>query len=348
MRESCTPGSVRGVLSNEHPYRDRARAVTPAVQRLARRAHVPPVARVGTTRAWLCARGRTCAARAFAHPTQWGLGSHRMTCGRCRRGGCVPWNEHSLEHLDNSVERNPRGREEKDRGKGERGVELLVGDDDEIAEAAVTADDLADDRADDGQRHCDLHAAEQLRQGGGDPKLPEGLPAACLQRVAEVEELGLYRGKPRGAVDHDREEGDQEGHQHLGKEAVAEPDEEEGSNRPFRDELRYEKERHDDIAQLRDHHDDRGAQDPEHHGEQEPGGGLIERGPGVDEIEDALLVQAPGDLAGCGDKEHRDVERAAWKLPRRDQRNEREAQLESAVEGSGWHFYGKVMRIYPQ
>ena len=24
MRESCTSGSVRGVLSNEHPYRDRA------------------------------------------------------------------------------------------------------------------------------------------------------------------------------------------------------------------------------------------------------------------------------------------------------------------------------------
>jgi hypothetical protein len=26
MRESCTSGSVRGVLSNEHPYRDRAHA----------------------------------------------------------------------------------------------------------------------------------------------------------------------------------------------------------------------------------------------------------------------------------------------------------------------------------
>jgi len=37
MRESCTSGSVRGVLSNEHPYRDRA---------LARRAHaIPPVRR---------------------------------------------------------------------------------------------------------------------------------------------------------------------------------------------------------------------------------------------------------------------------------------------------------------
>jgi len=31
MRESCTSGSVRGVLSNEHPYRDRALPISPGV-----------------------------------------------------------------------------------------------------------------------------------------------------------------------------------------------------------------------------------------------------------------------------------------------------------------------------
>jgi hypothetical protein len=50
MRESCTSGSVRGVLSNEHPYRDRAPPKTRATQHLARRAHQHRLDRVGTAR----------------------------------------------------------------------------------------------------------------------------------------------------------------------------------------------------------------------------------------------------------------------------------------------------------
>ena len=51
MRESCTSGSVRGVLSNEHPYRDtRPRASSREDHR---RAPCPPLTtdRVGTARA---------------------------------------------------------------------------------------------------------------------------------------------------------------------------------------------------------------------------------------------------------------------------------------------------------
>ena len=33
MRESCTYGSVRGVLSNEHPYRNRPDNANPIIQR---------------------------------------------------------------------------------------------------------------------------------------------------------------------------------------------------------------------------------------------------------------------------------------------------------------------------
>jgi hypothetical protein len=62
MRESCTSGSVRGVLSNEHPYRDRAQLMHLGVLRkCARRAH--PV-RSRVLSAW-ARRARLCNARRY-------------------------------------------------------------------------------------------------------------------------------------------------------------------------------------------------------------------------------------------------------------------------------------------
>jgi hypothetical protein len=55
MRESCTYGSVRGALSNERPYRDRAtkRAFTPAFAGYARRAHASREKRESAGTLWL-------------------------------------------------------------------------------------------------------------------------------------------------------------------------------------------------------------------------------------------------------------------------------------------------------
>ena len=76
MRESCTSGSVRGVLSNEHPYRDRARAVTPAVQRLARRAHARAI----------CTADRMGKSRRTSHSAR----PVKAICPRCKASGARP------------------------------------------------------------------------------------------------------------------------------------------------------------------------------------------------------------------------------------------------------------------
>jgi len=65
MRESCTSGSVRGVLSNEHPYRDRALQTFRACKTC-------PRPRPGISRAPQSSLRRlrklVCAAHAFGFP----------------------------------------------------------------------------------------------------------------------------------------------------------------------------------------------------------------------------------------------------------------------------------------
>jgi len=58
MRESRTYGSVRGALSNERPYRDRALRAVPTIQP---RASVM----VGTAQARLCPPYGSCSLRHF-------------------------------------------------------------------------------------------------------------------------------------------------------------------------------------------------------------------------------------------------------------------------------------------
>src|SRR6516162_291360 len=145
----------------------------------------------------------------------------------------MPWNENALERLNQRIKDDSNRREQEYRRKGERGIKLLIGDNDEIAQAAVAADKLPDDRSNDGERDGNLHSAEDFRQRGRNAEFPECLPAARLQRAAEIQELGLDRGEAGGAVDDDREESDEEGDNNLWKQTIAEPDEQQRSDRYF-------------------------------------------------------------------------------------------------------------------
>ena len=75
----------------------------------------------------------------------------------------APRDEQPLGKFDQRIKNDADDREDKQRGKCERRIQILIGDEDQVAQPAVAADELADDCSDHGQRDRNLHAAEQLR-----------------------------------------------------------------------------------------------------------------------------------------------------------------------------------------
>ena len=81
-----------------------------------------------------------------------------------------------------------------DRREQRRRFEMRRGNDDEIAEPLRGADELADDRADDGERGRDLQRREQIGQAVGNAQLAEFLRAAS--RPASRTARGIRRRRP--------------------------------------------------------------------------------------------------------------------------------------------------------
>ena len=72
----------------------------------------------------------------------------------------VPRDHQPLDQVDGDEQEHADQRQHDERGEHERQVEVAVGDLQQVADAGVRADELADDRADDGQRHRDLEPGE--------------------------------------------------------------------------------------------------------------------------------------------------------------------------------------------
>jgi hypothetical protein len=101
-------------------------------------------------------------------------------------------------------------------GKGQRHALLAAGGLDQVADAAVAGRHLRQHGADEGQRDGDLQRAVEVGHGARQADLDQHVPALGAQHAQHVFQLGLQRGQAGGDVDHDREEGDQEGREMPG------------------------------------------------------------------------------------------------------------------------------------
>ena len=117
----------------------------------------------------------------------------------------VPRDGQPLERGHQEVEDEPDDGQHDERGEQELGAEVAARHQEEVAEAAVRADELADDRPDRGEGDRDLEPGEDLGQGVREPHLDERRPRPEPHRAREVLDLAVERAEPRDRVDHDRE-----------------------------------------------------------------------------------------------------------------------------------------------
>ena len=194
--------------------------------------------------------------------------------GRLRALRDVPWDDEALDERDEVVEHEAEHREDHD-GREEQGsVEVGVRPEQQISETLGRANELSDHRADYRERDRDLHAREQVRQGGWQADLAEDRPPSPAHRADEARHVGVGRAKAGHRVEQDREEADEECHEHLGSGPEAEPDDEEGRERDLGDRLQQHQERIHDALEPAEGDDEHRGRDADEDSEQESGNNL--------------------------------------------------------------------------
>ena len=140
---------------------------------------------------------------------------------------------------------------------------------DEIAQAALAGLELADHRADRGERHRHLQPHEDLRHGRGQAHLAERLPAGGVQRAGQLGEVGGGAGQAGRGGEHDREEAEQEDHRQDRGLPPAQGDHQQRPDGDLRNRVHRDQQRHEHPLQ----HVGRGESEPdqgaERGGEQE-------------------------------------------------------------------------------
>ncbi len=105
--------------------------------------------------------------------------------------------------------------------------------DHQVAEPAFGSDELADDGAGHRQNGADLHAGKHIRQRARQLDLAEQRPARAAQRFNQIQQIGFDLAEAARRGQQDREETDAEGDQDVGKDSIAEPDDEQRAERHF-------------------------------------------------------------------------------------------------------------------
>src|SRR5882757_9828209 len=143
--------------------------------------------------------------------------------------------EQPLEAEHQAVEPDAEQCQQHDRHHHGRRIERGLHLDHQVAEPAVGSDELPDDSAGHGEDGADLHAREDIRQRAGQLDLAEQRPARTAQRFDEVEQVRLDLAQtPRGRQQNGKE-ADAECDQNVRYDAVAEPHDEQRTERHFGD-----------------------------------------------------------------------------------------------------------------
>src|SRR5437867_2808856 len=206
---------------------------------------------------------------------------------------------------------------------------------DEVADPTLGGDELRHHHTDHRQRDGDLHAAEDERHGVGQPDLREDLPARAHVRPRHPHKVVVHAREPGRCVDHDGEEGDQEGQEQPRQVAQSEPHDEERCHRHLGDDLRD----HDEWIEALPHDLGVREQDSHHHAayqrEQKAEHDLVERRPHVLEDERRPAPEDAGDEARPRQEQRLHAQGGHHRLPRHEgsERDRQWPQERSAPHG---------------
>ena len=109
------------------------------------------------------------------------MNSHLVLLKLSRLGGALsgaPAEDVAFEAVQQAVEEHHGEHEDEDAADGAGGVELVGVELDHVAEAAGGGHELADDGADERERHPDLERGHDPRRGRGQADLGEDLTLA--------------------------------------------------------------------------------------------------------------------------------------------------------------------------
>ena len=134
-------------------------------------------------------------------------------------------------------------------GEQQWGVEVAVGQQQDVAEPLAGADELTDHGTDHGEGHGHLQAGHQVRQRVREADLAEGAPRPGAHRRGEVEQLRVGGAQPGHAGDDHREERDEHRQDDLRGEAEAEPDHQQRRDGDLRDDLCEQDDRVERLVQ---------------------------------------------------------------------------------------------------
>ena len=110
-----------------------------------------------------------------------------------RSGGSAQNITRRCTSLTTRVQDNADRRQDDEQREDGGDLEIGVVDQQQVAEPAVRADELADDRADDAEHDADVEPGEDEGQRGRQADHAEGLPAARLQRRHQIDPILLDR-----------------------------------------------------------------------------------------------------------------------------------------------------------
>ena len=145
--------------------------------------------------------------------------------------GVVPEEDTLFDERRDACQPEADAGEDGDGGEECGHVDIVVGDDDDASETAVSGEPFPDHRADYGERDGDPKRREEVRQGARHPQLEEDLHIAGVEEAKEVQSGGVYRPKADEGIYHHGEEGDEGGNHHLGERTETKPNHKKWRNR---------------------------------------------------------------------------------------------------------------------
>ena len=139
----------------------------------------------------------------------------------------------ALQPVQHAVEEHHADHEDENSADGGRRVELVRTELDHVAEPARGGHELADDGADQRERHADLERGDDPRRGGGQAHLEEDLALARTHDPRDLLVGRLHRTQPGERPVERQKERQRAGQHDLRQLADPEPDDEErGQSHP--------------------------------------------------------------------------------------------------------------------
>ena len=195
------------------------------------------------------------------------------------------------------------------------------------------ADELADDRPDDRERHRGAAAIENRRQRRGHLQPAKRRPRGSANGAKVLQQVCRRAGEAAHGRDHHREEREHECHQHLRRVAVAEPDHHQRRQRDLRQALEDDDQRIQRAPHDGQRVDRKAEQHAADHREHEAGEHLLHRHPRLGEQDRPVVPHALQHIGQRRQQVALDVEEVDRLLPQHRKDQEQHGGIDDPAPG---------------